>query len=231
MSGPRIGLMGGTFDPIHYGHLVTAEGARVEFGLEKVIFVPSGRPPHKPAAHVTAAEHRYLMTVLATLSNPYFDVSRIDIDRPGPSFTVDTVQEARQLWGPDAQIFFITGADAILEILTWKDPERLLSSCHVIAATRPGYDLSRLESSIGQLWARFSHRIHVVQVPAMSISSSDIRERVRRGYPIRYLVPESVADYIYKHRLYTGGEKARAGGAEESERPLAPGERLVQQRA
>ena len=218
MSGPRIGLMGGTFDPIHYGHLVTAEGARVEFGLTKVIFIPSGQPPHKPASQVTSAEHRYLMTVLATLSNPYFEVSRIDVDRPGPSYTVDTIDEARRLLGPDAQIYFITGADAILEILSWKDPERLLSSCHVIAATRPGYDLSRLESSIGPLWRRFSHRIHVVQVPAMSISSSDIRERVRRGQPIRYLVPESVADYIYKYRLYTDTRDQGSGRASETPR-------------
>lgn len=202
MNGPRIGLMGGTFDPIHYGHLVTAEGARVEFALDKVLFVPSGRPPHKATEQVTPAEHRYLMTVLATLGNPHFEVSRIDIDRPGPSYTVDTIEEARREWGPSAQLFFITGADAILEILTWKEPERLLGSCHVIAATRPGYDLSRLEGAIGDLWARFSSRIHVVQVPAMSISSSDIRERVRRGHPIRYLLPEAVADYIYKYRLY-----------------------------
>lgn len=219
MRAPRIGLMGGTFDPIHYGHLVTAEGARVEFALDKVFFVPSGRPPHKPADEVTPAEHRYLMTVLATLGNPYFEVSRLDIDRPGPSYTVETIEEARRLWGPSAQLFFITGADAILEILTWKDPERLLSSCHFIAATRPGYDLGRLEGAIGDLWRRFSHRIHVVQVPAMSISSSDIRERVRRGYPIRYLVPEAVADYIYKYRLYQAraqGAGAGEGGAAES---------------
>ncbi|HEY8497977.1 MAG TPA: nicotinate-nucleotide adenylyltransferase [Limnochordales bacterium] len=218
MRAPRIGLMGGTFDPIHYGHLVTAEGARVEFALDKVFFVPSGRPPHKPADEVTPAEHRYLMTVLATLGNPYFEVSRLDIDRPGPSYTVETIEEARRLWGASAQLFFITGADAILEILTWKDPERLLSSCHFIAATRPGYDLGRLEGAIGDLWRRFSHRIHVVQVPAMSISSSDIRERVRRGYPIRYLVPEAVADYIYKYRLYQApaqGAGAGEGGAAE----------------
>ena len=201
MSG-RIGLMGGTFDPIHYGHLVTAEGARVEFGLDRVLFVPSGRPPHKPPEEVTAAEHRYLMAVLATLSNPYFEVSRVDIDRPGPSYTVDTVAHVRQMLGDGSEIFFITGADAILEILTWKDPERLLSTCRFIAATRPGYELERLESATGNLFRRFAHRILVVQVPAMAISSSDIRNRVRAGRPIRYLVPEPVADYIHKQRLY-----------------------------
>lgn len=210
----RIGLMGGTFDPIHYGHLVTAEGARVEFGLERVWFVPSGWPPHKSAMDVTPAEHRYLMTVLATLSNPYFEVSRLDIDRPGPSYTVDTVEQARHGLPPDAELYFITGADAILEILTWKQPERLLERCHLIAATRPGYDLERLESALGELFRRFRHRIAVVQVPGLSISSSDIRQRVRRGQPIRYLVPEPVVDYIYKHRLYQAptGREVVAGG-------------------
>ncbi len=201
MSG-RVGLMGGTFDPIHYGHLVTAEGARVEFGLDRVLFVPSGRPPHKPPEEVTPAEHRYLMAVLATLSNPYFEVSRVDIDRPGPSYTVDTVAHVRQMLDAGTEIFFITGADAILEILTWKDPERLLSTCRFIAATRPGYELERLEAATGNLFRRFAHRILVVQVPAMAISSSDIRNRVRAGRPIRYLVPEPVADYIHKQRLY-----------------------------
>lgn len=214
--GVRIGLMGGTFDPIHHGHLVTADGARFEFDLQRVLFVPSGMPPHKLGREVTPAEHRYLMAVLATLSNPHFEVSRVDIDRPGPSYTVDTIEQARQALGPDAELYFITGADAILEILTWKDPDRLLASCHVIAATRPGYDLGRLENSIGDLFVRFRHRIHVLQVPAMSISSSDIRERVRTGHPIRYLVPEPVADYIYKHRLY-----ATASGTQGTAEPVA----------
>lgn len=205
----RLGLMGGTFDPIHYGHLVTAEGARVGFELERVLFVPSGWPPHKAAHEVSHAEHRYLMAVLATSSNPYFDVSRVDIDREGPSYTVDTLERSRELLGEESELYFITGADAILEILSWKDPERLLASCHFIAATRPGYDLGRLESTIGELFRRFRHRIEVVQVPGLSISSSDIRERVRRGLPIRYLVPEPVADYIFKHRLYVpeGGKE------------------------
>lgn len=205
----RIGLMGGTFDPIHVGHLVTAEEVRGQFDLDRVVFIPSGQPPHKPPDQVTGAEHRYLMTVLATMGNPHFHVSRLDIDRPGPSYTVDTVAAARQLFGSDVELFFITGADALLEILTWKSPERLLSMCRFVAATRPGYPVERMELQAGELFRRFQSRVQVVAVPAMAISSSDIRERVRSGRSIRYLVPEAVAQYIYKYGLYRSG----TGGA------------------
>ncbi|GEA16431.1 MAG: nicotinate-nucleotide adenylyltransferase [Moorella sp. (in: firmicutes)] len=198
----RVGIMGGTFDPIHFGHLVTAEAARWEFALEKVVFVPSGRPPHKKDYPVTDSEHRYQMTVLATASNPYFEVSRSEIDREGYSYTIDTVLEFRRFYGPEVQLFFITGADAILEILTWKDVDRLLQECHFIAATRPGFQLSRPGESRPMLPVEGRHRIHLIEVPALAISSTDIRWRVQNKKPIKYLLPEAVEEYIHCQGLY-----------------------------
>nr|WP_277997095.1 nicotinate-nucleotide adenylyltransferase [Moorella sp. Hama-1] len=198
----RVGIMGGTFDPIHYGHLVTAEAARWEFVLDKVIFVPSGHPPHKKGYQVTRAEYRYQMTVLATASNPYFEVSRTEINREGYSYTVDTVSAFRREYGPQTQLYFITGADAILEILTWKDVDRLLRECQFIAATRPGFQLNRLEESRPQLPVEGRHRIHLIEVPALAISSTDIRWRVKNNKPIKYLLPEAVEEYICSRGLY-----------------------------
>lgn len=198
----RIGLMGGTFDPIHYGHLVTAEAARCEFSLDKVIFIPSGHPPHKKDYQVTAAEHRYRMTVLATASNPFFEVSRIEIERAGMSYTIDTVTEFRQLLGPEPELYFITGADAILEILHWKDVDELLKKCRFIAATRPGFPLEKLEDLKPQLPLESWDRIHIIEVPALAISSTDIRRRVRARKTIKYLLPEAVEEYIRQEGLY-----------------------------
>jgi len=195
--GRRLGVMGGTFDPIHHGHLLTAEEAAVQFGLEQVIFVPTGQPWMKAEREVSPAEDRYLMTVIATASNPRFTVSRIEIDRAGPTYTVDTLRALRELH-PEAELFFVTGADAMLEIFQWKDPSELLSLAHFIAATRPGYDLARFESS-----APTAHpNVSVMNIPALAISSTDIRQRVREGRPIRYLVPEGVKSYIEKVGLY-----------------------------
>ncbi|HHY97234.1 MAG TPA: nicotinate-nucleotide adenylyltransferase [Firmicutes bacterium] len=198
----RLGIMGGTFDPIHYGHLVTAEAARVEFDLDVVVFVPSGCPPHKKAYEVSPAEDRYLMTVLATATNPYFRVSRMEIDRPGPSYTVDTVREFQRRCGPHVKLFFITGADATLEIVTWKDSDELLQQCSFIAATRPGYQIEKIEEEVSRIRQRCPNGIHVLEVPALAISSTDIRRRVREGKPIKYLVPESVESHIFKAGLY-----------------------------
>jgi nicotinate-nucleotide adenylyltransferase len=195
--GRRLGVMGGTFDPIHYGHLVTAEEALVQFSLDSVVFVPTGAPWMKEGRDVSAPEDRYLMTVIATASNPRFSVSRIEIDRDGPTYTVDTLRSLGEQ-NPDAELYFITGADAMLEIFDWKDADRTLSLAHFIAATRPGYDLERFE-------ARDSTRhpnVSVMNVPALAISSTDCRTRVREGRPIRYLVPEGVKTYIDKARLY-----------------------------
>lgn len=198
----RIGVMGGTFDPIHYGHLVTGEGACAEFALDQVLFVPAGQPPHKAAYEVSPAHHRYMMTVLATLSNPRFHVSRVDIDREGPSYTIDTLRLLKDQCGDECELYFITGADAILEILTWKDAEELLNNWRFIAATRPGFPLETLRERLGELWPQCEGRISFLQIPALAISSSDIRQRVRQGRPIRYLLPDAVAHYIEKSGLY-----------------------------
>jgi nicotinate-nucleotide adenylyltransferase len=195
--GRRLGVMGGTFDPIHYGHLVTAEEALVQFALDSVVFVPTGRPWMKQDRVVSPAEDRYLMTVIATASNPRFHVSRVEIDRDGPTYTVDTLRTLAERY-PDAELYFVTGADAMLEILEWKDPGEVLSSAHFIAATRPGYDLARFESM--ELARKTS--VSRMSIPALAISSTDIRERVLDGRPIRYLVPEGVKSYIEKAELY-----------------------------
>ena len=195
--GRRLGVMGGTFDPIHYGHLVTAEEAVVQFQLDTVVFVPTGQPWMKAHREVSPAEERYLMTVVATASNPRFTVSRIEIDRDGPTYTVETLRQLANEQ-PDAELYFITGADAILEIVQWKDPDEALSLAHFIAATRPGHDLSRLEAAA----AEHHPRVSVMKIPALAISSSDIRQRVHEGRAIRYLLPEGVKSFIEKAGLY-----------------------------
>ena len=196
--GTRLGVMGGTFDPIHYGHLVTAEEALQQFELDGVVFVPTGRPWMKEHEKVSPAEDRYLMTVVATASNPLFRVSRLDVDRDGPTYTVDTLRGIRTEFGDDIGLFFVTGADAVLEIFQWKDPQELFDLAHFIAATRPGFDLADFETH-----AETRHPgITVMSVPALAISSTDIRARVAQGRPIRYLVPEGVKSYIEKAGLY-----------------------------
>lgn len=196
----RLGIMGGTFDPVHFGHLVTAEEALVQFNLDKVVFMPTGRPVRKTHRHVSSAEDRYLMTVIATASNPDFEVSRLEIDRPGDTYTVDTMLQLREIYGPRTELFFISGADAVREILTWKDAGRFAELCTFIAATRPGFDtdLGSLESREGAAVPR----VEAMAVPALAISSSDIRDRVSARRPVRYLLPEAVAAYIEKNGLY-----------------------------
>ncbi|MBC7346085.1 MAG: nicotinate-nucleotide adenylyltransferase [Clostridia bacterium] len=206
--------MGGTFDPIHYGHLVAAEAARTEFDLEVVVFVPSGHPPHKKDSRLTPARHRYLMTVLAVATNPWFEVSRVEIEREGYSYTIDTVKAFRERYGPATELYFITGADAILEILTWHRVNELLTMCRFIAATRPGYHLDGLGQVLQKLPPEGRGRIHLLEVPALAISSTDVRERVRCGRSIKYLLPEAVEHYIYKNHLYVSD--AEAEGVEEA---------------
>jgi nicotinate-nucleotide adenylyltransferase len=190
--------MGGTFDPIHHGHLVTAEEALWQFGLDEVAFVPTGQPWMKQDREVTSAEDRYLMTVIATASNPAFSVSRIEVDRRGPTYTVETLEQLQAEAKEPVELFFITGADAMLEIFHWKDPEEVLARAHLIAATRPGYELKRFEAE-----APSAHpNVSVMHIPALAISSTDIRRRVAEGEPIRYLVPEGVQTYIEKAALY-----------------------------
>ena len=184
--------MGGTFDPIHHGHLVAASEVQGRFELDEVVFVPTGQPWQKGA--VSPAEDRYLMTVIATASNPRFHVSRADIDRDGPTYTVDTLRDLNAVYGPDAELFFITGADALEKILSWKDALEMLSLARFVGVTRPGFVLSDAhlpdDSAI------------LVEVPAMAISSSECRARVAAGKPVWYLVPDGVVQYIAKRGLY-----------------------------
>jgi nicotinate-nucleotide adenylyltransferase len=185
--------MGGTFDPIHHGHLVAASEVAAQFGLDEVVFVPTGEPWQKGLRMVSAPEHRYLMTVIATASNPRFWVSRVDVDRPGPTYAVDTIRDLAAQH-PDDELFFITGADALAQILSWKDQEDALRLAHFIGVTRPGYVLSDAHLP--------ADAVTLVDVPAMAISSSVCRQRVRAGEPVWYLVPDGVVQYIAKHDLY-----------------------------
>lgn len=198
----KIAIMGGTFDPIHIGHLVTAEAVRDEFNIDEVLFVPTGNPPHKANLNITTTEHRYLMTVLATAGNDQFNVSRIEIDREGMTYTVDTIKELKNIYGKESKLYFITGADAIGQILTWKRADELLQMCTFVAVTRPGYKSQELMDKVERLNKQFKSSVKFLEVPALAISSSDIRERVSKGRPIKYLVTEEVEKYIYKHKLY-----------------------------
>jgi nicotinate-nucleotide adenylyltransferase len=193
-SPPRLGVMGGTFDPIHHGHLVAASEVAHFFSLDEVIFVPTGQPWQKDGREVSAAEDRYLMTVIATASNPRFSVSRVDIDRPGETYTVDTLRDLRAERGPDAEFFFITGADALALMISWHDADELFKLAHFVGCTRPGHRLS--------LTGLPDERISLIEVPALAISSTECRDRVRAGDPIWYLVPDGIVQYISKRRLY-----------------------------
>jgi nicotinate-nucleotide adenylyltransferase len=195
----RIGVMGGTFDPIHNGHLVAASEVQALFALDEVVFVPTGVPWQKDSTGVTPAEDRYLMTVIATASNPRFSVSRVDIDRNGPTYTIDTLRDLHAEYGKqgrDVELFFITGADALAQILSWKDVGELFALAHFVGVTRPGYTLS--DAHLPEA------AVSLVEVPAMAISSTSCRERVAAGRPVWYLVPDGVVQYIDKRCLYRG---------------------------
>ena len=192
----RIGIMGGTFDPIHHGHLVAASEVAHRSQLDQVVFVPTGQPWQKADRKVTPAEHRYLMTVVATASNPRFTVSRVDIDREGPTYTIDTLQDLRDFY-PESELFFITGADALSSIMSWRDWEKMLQMARFVGVTRPGYELT------DKMLPRESRQgIELVEIPAMAISSTDCRERAAAGRPVWYLVPDGVVQYIAKNNLY-----------------------------
>jgi len=190
----RIGIMGGTFDPIHHGHLVAASEVADRFALDQVVFVPTGQPWQKGDVAVSPAEDRYLMTVVATASNPRFHVSRVDIDRAGPTYTVDTLRDLRDHFGTAAELYFITGADALERILSWKDVDRLFALAHFVGVTRPGFELTDAHLP--------ADTVSLVEVPAMAISSTACRERVAAGKPVWYLVPDGVVQYIAKCGLY-----------------------------
>jgi nicotinate-nucleotide adenylyltransferase len=190
----RIGVMGGTFDPIHHGHLVAASEVAQVFTLDEVVFVPTGQPWQKDARKVSPSEDRYLMTVIATASNPRFSVSRIDIDRGGPTYTIDTLRDLRAERGDEAELFFITGADAMAQIMSWQDVNELFKLAHFVGVTRPGHRLTGHGLP--------EDKVSLVEVPALAISSTDCRQRVARGEPIWYLVPDGIVQYIAKRRLY-----------------------------
>ena len=192
----RIGVMGGTFDPVHHGHLVAASEVAHIFALDEVVFVPTGEPYQKDDRKVSPAEDRYLMTVIATASNPRFSVSRVDIDRPGPTYTIDTLRDLHEANGPDADLYFITGADALENILTWHDVDTLFSLAHFVGCTRPGHRLTGAGLPDG--------KVSLVEIPALAISSSECRARVAADEPVWYLVPDGVVQYIAKRHLYGG---------------------------
>jgi nicotinate-nucleotide adenylyltransferase len=192
----RIGVLGGTFDPVHHGHLAAANEAGHAFGLDEVVFVPTGRPWQKSDRVLASAEDRYAMTVIATASNPLFSVSRIEIDRPGETYTIDTARALRAERGPDAEIFFITGADTLSRLATWREPAELLTLVHFIGLTRRGHQLA--DDSLGR------DQVSLLEMPTLDVSSTACRERIRAGLPIRYLVPDAVLQYISKRGLYRG---------------------------
>jgi nicotinate-nucleotide adenylyltransferase len=192
----RIGVMGGTFDPVHHGHLVAASEVAESFALDEVVFVPTGQPWQKSEREVTPAEDRYLMTVIATASNPRFSVSRVDVDRHGPTYTIDTLMDLRGEYGESTELFFITGADALAQILDWHRSDELFRMAHFIGVTRPGHHLSDPGFPDGG--------VSLSEVPALAISSTDCRTRVAAGHPVWYLVPDGVVQYISKRRLYRG---------------------------
>nr|WP_308196912.1 nicotinate-nucleotide adenylyltransferase [Sinomonas terrae] len=199
----RLGVMGGTFDPIHHGHLVAASEVASKFGLDEVVFVPTGEPWQKSSRRVSLAEHRYLMTVIATASNPRFTVSRVDIERPGPTYTIDTLRDLRAE-RPEADLYFITGADAMAQIVGWKDVDELWSLAHFVGVTRPGHELPDLGRA----------EVSLLEVPAMAISSTDCRARVASHEPVWYLVPDGVVQYIAKYGLYLDDANAKAARAD-----------------
>lgn len=198
----RIGISGGTFDPIHYGHLIMAEEIRDTFNLDKVVFVPTGRPPHKVISKISDVEHRYNMVCSAVSTNPDFSVSRIEMEGEGYVYTVDTITRLKNLYGNSTKLFFIIGADIVWDLPKWKDPMRLFSLCEFIVAFRPGYNRVEFEKEVDRLRKEYNAQISMADTPAIDISSTDIRERIHDNRSIRYLVPESVEEYIRKNGLY-----------------------------
>lgn len=199
--GRRLGMLGGTFDPIHYGHLIAAQSAAEELSLDQVLFVPCGIPPHKDMATVAPAAERHALTRLATADNPLFQVSTVELDRPGPSYTVHTLAQLTDHY-PDDRLFVVVGLDSFAGVAGWYESERLFQLAEFVVVSRPGYNGTLLDQTLADLapWQR--ERVQALSIPSLDISSTELRERVRRGRSIRYLVPESVRNYIEENRLY-----------------------------
>lgn len=198
----KIAVLGGTFNPIHSGHLIIAEMIREEFDLNKIIFIPSGKPPHKKLEEVTDVEHRYNMVLEAVRGNSRFEVSRIEIERTGYTYTVDTLKELKRLYGENTRLFYLIGADVLFDLLTWRNFEEVFRICEFIVALRPGYKEDDFNRQIQFLSTKYCAKIHTKSVPLIEISSTLIRNKVREGKSIRYLVPEAVESYIVKNGLY-----------------------------
>ena len=205
----RIGVLGGTFDPIHWGHLMIAEVACARLGLQEMVFVPAGQPPHKLGRQITGPEQRLEMVELATAGNPLFAISRVDVDRMGPCYTVDTIRLLRDAWGVEADIFFLIGADSLVELPTWHRPDLLMRLCHVVVLGRPGYPVDWDE--LDRLLPGAAVLIKMLDTPVLDVSSTDIKQRVRQGLSIHHLVPPSIERYIYEHGLYRACANALAG--------------------
>ena len=191
----KIAIMGGTFNPIHYAHLLSAEEVRDGLGYDKILFIPSARPPHKDSRDIIAPEHRYQMTLLATSDNSDFEVSRIELDRVGPSFAIQTIKELQAFYGKECDLAFIIGADSLIDFKIWKDYDEILNICRFIVTTRPNYCLDKVPSDLRE-------RVQYFSITGVDISATKIRERIRSGRSIRYLVPELVWEYIERYQLY-----------------------------
>ena len=213
----RIGVMGGTFDPIHHGHLVAASEVAHRFDLDDVVFVPTGEPWQKESRRVSPAEDRYLMTVIATASNPWFSVSRVDIDRAGPTYTVDTLKDLLRQQ-PDVELFFITGADALEKILTWRGWEEMFDLATFVGVSRPGFELSA--THLAETGDDRDGRVHLLEIPALAISSTECRRRAAAGHPVWYLVPDGVVQYIAKRNLYRPEGSTRLDGTPAATAPV-----------
>lgn len=197
----RIGIMGGTFDPVHYGHLILAEQAREQLSLDKVLFITAADPPHKNGIEITPVSHRHQMACLSVLNNADFECSTIEIERPGPSYTIDTLRQIKEIYGAETSIFLLLGADEAAILMSWREPRQIQEIATIVVANRPGQEI---EDTLKRLPADFAEKIIPLRIPGVDISSTDIRDRARSGRSIKYLVPEAVENYILQERLYRG---------------------------
>lgn len=216
-EGERIGIIGGTFDPVHYAHLAIAEEVYSALKLPRMIFVPAGEPPHKTGRRITPARHRVAMLERAIASNPHFALSLVDVERSGPSYTVETLRQLRQEWGPRAELYFVIGGDSLQDLPDWYDPAGIIDQATIVALMRPGYtDVADKREQLAARLPGIQQRLITLEGPLMELSSSDLRRRVSEGRPIKYQTPEAVEQYILQHRLYRGGGERREDTQEDA---------------